>query len=97
MIHRIVDVWHAHMTPAREAGIRRFWKLLAFQLVGAILGNASALAAYVLLHYHSDPATVTVASWAAGAIAGGLHQGLTPPRDATPTDIPTLPPPTVSQ
>jgi len=83
------------MTPARAAGIRRFWKLLAFQLVGAILGNASALVAYALLHWHTDPATVTLLSWFAGAVAGGLHQGLTPPRDATPADIPTLPPPPI--
>jgi hypothetical protein len=95
MIHRLVALWHAHMTPARAARIRWFGRVLAYQVVGAVLGNASALAAYALIHFHSDPATVTLFSWFAGAVAGGLHQGMAIPQDATPADIPTLPPPPI--
>jgi hypothetical protein len=70
----------AHRILASErgrAGVRRAVKFLAFALVGALAGNATAIASDLVARVTPDPAVVALASSVAGALAAGVHKSAT--------------------
>jgi hypothetical protein len=97
-----VNAWlHAHLTPAKVEGVKRGARYFFYQILGAVVVNAAALAAFALLHWDADPAVVTIGSWAAASVAAAakrtatfnpmLVSGASPPADDEP--MPTLTPP----
>lgn len=72
--------WHIRLrwlTPSWAAGARRFFKLLAFPILGVLLSNAAAWSVALLVHFHVDQSLATPAGVLIGAAVGGLHQKYT--------------------
>ena len=79
------------LTAAQAAGIRRFWKVILFGLGSFLSVNLVALAAYVLVAFHADTDTITLATVGLTATTMAVHQAITPP--GVPLGPPILPAP----
>ena len=68
--------WHVHMewmSPSRAAGLRRFFKLLFFPVLGVVVTNAATWTATLLVSgLHVDPALANAGGLIVGAAIGGV-------------------------
>jgi hypothetical protein len=107
--------WHVHMewmSPSRAAGLRRFFKLLFFPVLGVVVTNAATWTATLLVSgLHVDPALANAGGLIVGAAIGGVHQTvswqsaggveppaplMTPPQPPFPASIPAMGPGTAT-
>jgi hypothetical protein len=66
--------WQVHVdwvTPKRAAGVRRFFKLLFFPVLGVLVTNAATWTVQLLLHLNIDPAAANATGLIVGAAIGG--------------------------